>query len=52
VGFTVTGVRTVAFVAFVGENGTDVKIIADFSIVVLLAVEAGGKDQYARCGQG
>lgn len=50
--FAVTGVGTVAFEAFVGEDRTDIKVIADFSIVVLLAVKAGGKDTDARCEQG
>ena len=46
-----------AFEAFVGKDGPDIKIIADFSrisgtCVVAVRVEAGGKDENTSCDQG
>jgi len=52
-GFAVAGVGAVAFEAFVGEDGSDIEIIADTGgCVVAVRVEAGGKKEYASRDQG
>jgi hypothetical protein len=55
VGFAVVGVRAVAFEAFVGEDGADVKVVADLVLVVVagaVVVKAGGKNENTCCDQG
>ena len=43
-GFPVIGIGAMAFKTLIGKNGADVKIIADFSRMVMVrsGVEAGG----------
>jgi hypothetical protein len=52
-GFAVVGVGAMTFKAFVGEDGTDVEVVANLpAFAGGVAVEAGGKDEDARCDQG
>jgi len=49
----VVGVGAVAFKAFVGKDGTDVEVEADFSVVVgAVVMQAGGENEGCSCDQG
>jgi hypothetical protein len=53
VSFPVVGVGAVALKTFVGKDGADVEVKADFSVVVgAVVMQAGGENEDCSCDQG
>jgi hypothetical protein len=54
VGFPVVGIGAVAFKTFIGEDGSNVEIVADlfYGTGVVVVVQAGGKNKDGSSDQG